>query len=100
MYSYYAIFATDERLEPAGLIVMDAGPGHALLWDHRLRAWAYNPDLAVGFLDDYRNDERQERVDRAAAERIARDITGGEELPDEETIGWVFRWRGRPPQGD
>jgi hypothetical protein len=100
MYSYYAIYATDDRGEPAGIIVMDAGPGHALLWDHKLGAWSYNPGLAVGFLDDYRNDDRQERVDRGTAERIAPSITGGEELPDEDTIAWIFRWEGRPPQGD
>ena len=71
-----------------------------MLWDHRAQAWVYNPGLVVRFLDDYRNFERQEEVDRETAERITPDITGGEPLPDEETIAWIFQWRGRPPQED
>jgi len=54
----------------------------------------------VRFLDDDRNDARQQSIDRATAERITPGITGGEELPDEETIGWMFQWQGRPPQGE
>ncbi|MDG4820928.1 hypothetical protein O7635_03555 [Asanoa sp. WMMD1127] len=99
MYSYYVVYGRRDREQAAGVFVMDVGPGDALLWDHKLKAWSYNPALVVGFLDDDRNDDRWASVDRAEAERIALGVTGGEELPDEETIGWIFRWRGRPRQG-
>jgi hypothetical protein len=99
MYSYYAVYNKRDRDQVAGLFVMDVRAGHGLLWDHRLKAWSYNPELVLRFLDDDRNDDRWDSVDRAIAERIAPSITGGEELPDEETIAWVFQWRGRPPQG-
>ncbi|MEV4533830.1 hypothetical protein AB0J82_08360 [Asanoa sp. NPDC049518] len=100
MYRYYAVYNRRDRDRAAGLFVMDVSAGHGLLWDHKLKAWSYNPELVVRFLDDDRNDDRWESIDRSVAEGIVPEITGGEELPDEETIGWVFRWRGRPPQGD
>jgi len=37
-------------------------------------------------------------VDRETAERITPAVTGGEGLPDEETIGWIFSRDGRPSQ--
>lgn len=79
---------------------MHEGAGRGILWDHWAKAWVYDPDLIVRYIDDYRNYERYEAIDRATAERITPNITGGEELPDEETIGWMFQWQGRPPQGE
>jgi hypothetical protein len=100
MYHYYATYKTTARDTPAGIFVMDVAGGHAMLWDHWAGAWVYDPGLVVRFLDDIRNEDRQETIDRSTAERITPSITGGEELPDEDTIAWVFRWEGRPPQGD
>ncbi|WP_433267046.1 hypothetical protein ACQPWR_05095 [Micromonospora vinacea] len=89
--SYYVIYRTDEQSEPAGLFVMDAGLGQAVLWDHRARAWAYDPGLVVRFLDDYRNADRYENVSRADAEAVVEAVTGGETLPDEGAIRALFR---------
>ena len=100
MFSYYAIYNKRDREQPAGIFVMDVHAGHGMLWDHKLKAWSYNPALVVRFLDDDRNDDRWDSVDRSAAERITPQITQGEQLPDEDTIAWIFRWEGRPPQGD
>ncbi|MGC4809149.1 hypothetical protein ACLQ29_01290 [Micromonospora sp. DT228] len=70
---------------------MDAGPGQAVLWDHRARSWAYDPDLVVRFLDDYRNVDRYKNVSRAAVEAVVEAVTGGEKLPDESSIRAIFR---------
>lgn len=90
----------DTKTEPSGIFVTDDAHGDALLWDHRAKAWVYDPALVVRFLDDYRNWDRYETVDRETAERIVPQVTGGEKLPDEESIRWVFQWKGDPPQND
>ncbi|MEU8209376.1 hypothetical protein AB0B85_09265 [Micromonospora sp. NPDC049044] len=81
--SYYAVWRSDESRLPVGLFVLDAGQGQALLWDHRRGSWAYDPNLVVRFLDDYRNVDRYENIDRAKAEQIAPIVTGSPGLPDE-----------------
>ncbi|MEU7798052.1 hypothetical protein AB0J14_19785 [Micromonospora arborensis] len=81
--SYYLLYRTDQSTVPAGLFVVDASQGEALLWDHRRGAWAYDPGLVTRFLDDYRNVDRYENVDRMRAEQVAQAITGVPELPDE-----------------
>jgi hypothetical protein len=81
--SYYAVYRSDESRVPVGLFVLDAGHGEALLWDHRRGSWAYDPDLVVRFLDDYRNIDRYENIARATAEQIASTVTGSPGLPDE-----------------
>ncbi|MFG1650717.1 hypothetical protein ACGFIE_12355 [Micromonospora sp. NPDC049275] len=70
---------------------MDAGLGQAILWDHRVRAWAYDPGLVVRFLDDYRNADRYKSVSRADAAAVAVAVTGGIELPDETSIRAMFK---------
>ncbi|MFG1914039.1 hypothetical protein [Micromonospora sp. NPDC048898] len=89
--SYYVIYRTDEEERPVGIFVMDAGPGHAVLWDHRARAWAYDPELVVRFLDDYRNADRYKNVSRAAVELVAEAVTGDGKLPDESSFRAMFR---------
>lgn len=84
------IYRNDAQTEPSGLFVVDAGSGDAVLWDHRAGAWAYNPDLVVRFLDDYRNADRYKDVSRAAAEAVARTVTSKGELPDESSIRAMF----------
>ncbi|BCB82510.1 hypothetical protein Pflav_089200 [Phytohabitans flavus] len=39
-----------------------------------------------------------EELSREEAERAAPIATGGQELPDEDTIWWIFQWKGDPPQ--
>ncbi|WP_346119516.1 hypothetical protein [Micromonospora coerulea] len=69
---------------------MDAAHGHAMLWDHRRRAWTYNPGLAIRLLDDHRNFDRYEEVDRQTADQLVPGVTGGVPLPDEASIRSVF----------
>ncbi|MEU4550831.1 hypothetical protein [Micromonospora violae] len=89
--SYYVIYRIDEQSGPAGLFVMDAGLGQAILWDHRAQAWAYDPGLVVRFLDDYRNADRYKNVSRADAEAVVEAVTGRRELPDEASIRAMFK---------
>ncbi|MEU8327406.1 hypothetical protein [Micromonospora sp. NPDC048839] len=85
------IYRTDDQERLVGIFVMDAGLGQAILWDHRARVWAYDPDLVVRFLDDYRNVGRYKSVSRAAVEAVVEAVTGGEKLPDESSIRAMFR---------
>ncbi|MEV4118333.1 hypothetical protein [Micromonospora sp. NPDC049645] len=89
--SYYVIYRIDEQSGPAGLFIMDAGLGQAVLWDHRARAWAYDPGLVVRFLDDYRNADRYKSVSRAEAEAVVEAVTDGQKLPDEGSIRAMFK---------
>ena len=81
--TYYAVFRMGDSRVPAGLFVLDVRQGEALLWDHRRGSWAYDPGLVTRFLDDYRNFDRYENIDRAEAEQIALTVTGSPGLPDE-----------------
>jgi hypothetical protein len=100
MFTYYVLYRDDRRTTAVGLFVTEDSQAHAMLWDHRAKAWAYDPALVVRVLDDYRNYDRYKTVDRETAERVAPQITGGESLPDEETIAWIFQWEGNPPQSE
>ncbi|WP_433129725.1 hypothetical protein ACQPWW_05420 [Micromonospora sp. CA-240977] len=84
--TYYAIYRSDDSRVPAGLFVLEVGYGRALLWDHRCGSWAFDPGLVMRFLNDHRNVDRYDTVDRAEAERIAVVVTGSPALPDEETF--------------
>ncbi|MEU8422834.1 hypothetical protein AB0C15_18345 [Micromonospora sp. NPDC048835] len=89
--TYYVIYRNDERLGgPAGIFVMDVGTGNAILWDHRSGRWAFDPALVVRFVNDDRNVDRFETVDRAIAERVAETVSGGSALPDEGGIRAMF----------
>ena len=98
MYSYYVIYRTEDKTTPSGVFVRQQGEGHDLIWDHRAKAWVYDPDLVARFLGDYDNEDRYREVDRETAERLTPAVTGGEGIPDEETIAWIFIREGRPPQ--
>ena len=100
MLSYYAVFDRSSKEPPVGLIAKDAATGRALIWNHRKGAWDYQPGLVARFLGTVENEDRYEPIDRETAERIAPEISGGEPLPDEESIRWVFQWEGKPPQND
>jgi hypothetical protein len=105
MLSYYAIYKHDTTEHPTepptGIAFLDNGTGDGMIWDHMQKAWVYDPGLIIRFLDDYRNQDRFKTVDRATAEAVTLEVTGGKEgLPDEETIRWIFQWKGNPPQSD
>lgn len=100
MLEYFATYRNGTTQPPTGIIVAEAAQGDFLIWDHRARAWVYDPALAVRYLDDHRNLDKYQNVDRETAERIVPGITGGEKLPDEDSIRWVFQWKGAPPQRD
>ncbi|WP_146604001.1 hypothetical protein [Micromonospora deserti] len=65
---------------------MDVAKRAAILWNHRTGNWSYNPSLVVRFLDDYRNIDRYEEVERSVIEGLVEQITGGRPLPDEGVI--------------
>lgn len=79
-------------------------PLRAVIWSVRHRAWISAPGTAAGLLYDDSNFERTRNVDRAAAERTAREVLHAE-LPSEdeltsiaeegERMGWDFG----PPRG-
>ncbi|TDC82379.1 hypothetical protein E1193_12015 [Micromonospora sp. KC606] len=91
MLTYYVLYRDDQRAKPSGVFVVDEVKGHAVIWDHRQRAWSYNPDLAFRFLADFDNIDRFEPIDRSCMERIAGQVTGGVSLPDPEAIERVFQ---------
>jgi len=109
---YYAIYEFDFDWEkgrpPVGIIVShrvhapdrNSVVYHAMHWDHEQLGWVYAPDRCSYFLNSDDNLDRQLVVERAEAERITPAITGGEELPDEDTILWIFQWKGEPPQAE
>ncbi|RLK25409.1 hypothetical protein DER29_3414 [Micromonospora sp. M71_S20] len=98
MLTYYVIYRDDAKARPAGIFVMDLATGSAILWNHRKAAWAYDPDLVLRFLDDYRNLDRYENVDRSAVEAVVREVTGGEGLPDEDSIALMLQVGLRPAE--
>ncbi len=112
MLEYFAIYRNEYGWEqgeaPVGIIVDQqvAAPDwsrseyHALHWNHVKRAWVYDPEGCALYLSDEDNLERQRPIERDEAERITPPITGGEELPDEDTILWIFQWKGEPPQAE
>jgi hypothetical protein len=101
MLSYYAIYDHDTRERARGIALLDNRTGDGMIWDHLQKAWVYNPELIVRFLDDHRNWDRVEEIGREKAEEVTLQVTEGKEaLPDEETIGWIFQWKGKPPQSE
>ena len=88
-FTYYALYPRDPAAPPAGLLAEGSlTPEHRLVaigWSHRHRTWTEaTASLGAITLDpDY--DDRLKIVDRATAERIARESLGVE-LPSEEEM--------------
>jgi hypothetical protein len=97
---YYAIYDQDTtKPPPRGIFVMEWETDDGLIWNHLSKAWRYDPTLIARFIFDVRNLDRFEEIDRATAEQVTLAITEGRRtLPDEETIRWIFQWKGEPPQ--
>ncbi|HEX6686362.1 MAG TPA: hypothetical protein VF062_26560 [Candidatus Limnocylindrales bacterium] len=106
IYKHDAGWAKGES--PTGIIVVhrvyapdwSSMEYHAMHWNHDQQAWVYSPAICADWLSDEDNDERRLDMPRAEAERLTLTITGGEELPDEDTILWIFQWKGEPPQAE
>jgi hypothetical protein len=99
--AYFALYEQDVHTPPPrGIAITDEATWDALLWDHARAAWVYAPEKVNRFLDNPLNLNRYLPLDRAEAERITPGITGADELPDEETIRWIFEWKGEPPGVD
>ena len=97
---YFVLYRSTTDRRPAGIAVQgfDGTEGHGLIWSHRAGAWTYDPGGAGGWMTD--NPDRSDEVTREEAERAAPIATGGQELPDEDTIWWIFQWKGEPPQNE
>ncbi|MFI5485764.1 hypothetical protein [Micromonospora echinaurantiaca] len=85
MLTYYVVYRTEAKTEPAGIFVMDVATGAAVLWNHRSRGWSYDPALVVRFLDDPRNVDRYEVVDLVTLQGLTETVTGSP-LPDERAL--------------
>jgi hypothetical protein len=50
---------------------------------------------------DPKNRNRIKNASRAEADDAAWVVSSGNErLPDEDTIRWIFQWKGQPPDSD
>ncbi|WP_218106006.1 hypothetical protein [Micromonospora citrea] len=83
--TYYVIYRDEEKAKPAGIFVLDTASEAAVLWNHRQGSWTYNSELVARFLDDHRNLDRYENVDRSTVEGLAVLVTG-RELPEEAAL--------------
>lgn len=97
--SYYVIYRSATDHTPAGIVVrgVDGTEIHGMVWSHREKGWLYDVTLS-GEAVNQRDWDELARVTREEAERVTPTVTGGEQLPDDETIWWIFQWKGDPPQ--
>jgi hypothetical protein len=87
-FGYHVVYRTGRPGQPTSLIaslVMSHGPLQAVIWSVPKRMWIYAPELAAGRLYDDLEQRGIGPVDRATAERIAREYLGTE-LPTEEQL--------------
>jgi hypothetical protein len=101
MIVYYQTYRRgQEGKNPTGIFVKGTG-GHAILWDQRQKAWVYDPEWIAQYTFKAENQDRYDLIPREQAEALMLTITEGKEaLPDEETILWIFQWKGAPPQSE
>ncbi|MFC7758193.1 hypothetical protein ACFQY4_09415 [Catellatospora bangladeshensis] len=82
-------------------VVRSNDPAYAMYWDKVQKAWIFDPVSIERFRFKAENIDRYDRITRAEAEALMLVNTEGTEaLPDEETILWIFQWKGEPPQDD
>nr|BFE66984.1 hypothetical protein GCM10020092_002850 [Actinoplanes digitatis] len=105
-FDYQAVLKSDQSGAITSLIAYQARldePFQAVIWSAPRKAWIYAPALAVPMLYDDKYQDRTQVIDRAAAERIARE-TLGTELPNEATLrkmceeGEQMGWQFGPPR--
>lgn len=93
--------------EPVGIVVVQKihAPDwssmvyHAMHWSHYQQGWVYDPTGNSRYLAE-EDEDRLRNIEREEAERVTPGITGGEGLPDEDTVRWIFQWKGAPPQAE
>jgi hypothetical protein len=93
--------------DPVGIVVVEKiyAPDwksleyHAMHWDYPQQGWVYDPEGNAQYLSEVEED-RLRQIARDEAERVTPGITGREGLPDEDTIRWIFQWKGEPPQAE
>jgi hypothetical protein len=93
--------------DPVGIVVeqkiyapdMESMEYHSMHWSHFQEGWVYDPQGDAKLLAEIDEDTFRE-IEREEAERVTPGITGGEGLPDEDTIRWIFQWKGAPPQAE
>ncbi|MFF3854255.1 hypothetical protein [Micromonospora sp. NPDC002575] len=90
MLTYYVIYRDEDEGDPAGIFIVDPLKGRALVWNHRLEGWSYDPGLAFRFLEDYRNVDRYREVDESRARQVALAVTGAE-MPGESEVATIFQ---------
>jgi hypothetical protein len=100
MVTYYAFYPRDTSKPPRGIFVTHGGVD-AMLWSRRKKAWIYDPWKVAYLMDHHEYMDRSKEISRQEAEDLTLRITEGKEaLPDEETILWIFQWKGAPPQDE
>ena len=101
-FGYQALLKADDPGTVTSLFAYRApatAPLEAVLWSRPRRSWIYGPGLVVRYLYDDQHQGRTRVIDRAEAERLAREILGTElptvtaleELVAEgQRMGWDF----------
>lgn len=105
-FGYQAILKSDMSGAVTSLIayeVQSTAPLRAVMWSAPRKAWIYAPQQAGTFLRDPNYRDRVRRIDRAEADRLARE-TLQSELPTEQTLlemleeGQRMGWDFGPPR--
>ena len=105
-YGYQAILKSDMSGTVTSLIAYEVQNHHSLravMWSVPRKAWIYAPAVAATFLFDPGYQERIRPLDRAEAERVAREILQSV-LPTEQTLlemldeGQKMGWEFGPPR--
>ena len=104
-FTYYALYPRDYRTDPpAGLLAYEhrsaTEPIRVIGWDHFEQTWNIAVDMFGVITVEERSENRFQIVDRATAERIARENLGAD-LPSEEElsrIGERAAQERRPPR--
>ena len=101
-FGYQALLKADDPATVTSVIAYRApkdGPLEAVLWSRPRKAWIYGPALVVRYLYDDQYQGRTRILDRAEAERTAREALGTElptvpmltEMVSEgRRMGWNF----------
>ena len=87
-FGYLALLSRDGSgriVNVAAHLQVSEGPLQAVIWNVPAQAWMYDPEVVAQFLFDDQYFDRCSVIDRAAAERIARDVLQ-DKLPSEAEL--------------
>jgi hypothetical protein len=91
-FGYQAVLKSDLSGTMTSLIAYEVQSHRSLravMWSVPRKAWIYAPAIAGTLLNDPDYQERVQRLDRAQAESLAREILQSE-LPTEQTLAEMF----------